>query len=77
MSVTVEELARLALPLTSEARAQLVDLLAASLHEEEPGPSDHRWLADASPRRDDVRSGRVKPIPGEEALRMVRDPLRR
>jgi putative addiction module component (TIGR02574 family) len=77
MAMTVEELASLAMSLPREARAQLLDLLAQSLDADEPGPFDEAWLDEARRRRDDVRSGRVQSIPGEEALRRVRDSLPR
>ena len=35
------------------------------------------WIAEAMRRRDEVRSGKVKTIPGPEALRKVRDTLKR
>jgi hypothetical protein len=35
------------------------------------------WIAEARRRRDDVRSGRVKTIPGDEALAQVRRALSR
>jgi len=76
MAVTIEELARLAMSLPREERAHLVDLLMESLDAEEPGPFDQLWLAEAKRRRDDVRSGRVQAIPGDEALRRVRDAIR-
>jgi len=69
MTVSIEELASLAMSLPREARAQLVDLLVESLDAEEAGPFDSLLLAEAKRRRDDVRSGRVQPIPGDEALR--------
>jgi hypothetical protein len=76
MAATVEELAQLAMSLPREARAHLIDLLVESLGDE-PGAFDHLWLAEARRRRDEVRSGQVQAIPGEQALRMVRDSLRR
>jgi hypothetical protein len=36
---------------------------------------DRLWLEFARRRLDDVRSGRVETIPGEEALREVREAL--
>jgi len=77
MAITVEELAEQAMTLPSEARARLVDLLVESLDADELGDIDRLWLAEATRRRDDVRSGRVRTIPGDEGLQMVRDSLRR
>ena len=39
--------------------------------------NDQLWVAEAKRRRDDVRSGSVETIPGEEALQKVRDVVRR
>jgi putative addiction module component (TIGR02574 family) len=77
MATTVEELAEMAMSLPPDARARLIDLLVESLDSEEPGPFDQLWLAEAKRRRDEVRSGQVQTIPGDEALRRIRDSLRR
>lgn len=71
MAVTFEELAAQIMWLPAEERAHLVDLLAESLDASELGPIDHAWLAQARHRNNEVKSGRVKPIPGDEALRSV------
>lgn len=76
MSTTWEELAEQAMALPTESRARLADRLVESLDVEELGPIDRLWTAEAIRRRDDVRTGRVKTINGEEALRKVRDSLR-
>ncbi len=72
MSMTVEQIAEEALALPSEARALLADRLAESLDPAEDGTVRQLWVAEALRRRDDVRSGRVKTIPGDEALARVR-----
>jgi putative addiction module component (TIGR02574 family) len=77
MGSTVEKLAKQAMTLPTESRARLADLLVESLDAEQLGSIDQLWIAEAKRRRDEVREGRVKTIPGEEALRMVRDALRR
>jgi hypothetical protein len=43
----------------------------------ELGPIDRLWITEAKRRRDEVRSGRVEAIPGDEALKKVRDIVRR
>ncbi len=63
--------------LSGESRAQLADLLVESLDAEALGPIDQRWLAEAKRRRDEVRKGRVKTIPGDEVLRRVRNAIKR
>jgi hypothetical protein len=63
--------------LPAESRAQLADLLVESLDADDLGHIDRLWVAEAKHRRDEVRSGRVEAIPGDEALRKVRDGVRR
>lgn len=72
MSLTVELITEEALALPSEARALLADHLVESLDPAEDGYARHLWIAEAIRRRDEVRSGRVQAIPGEEALARVR-----
>lgn len=62
--------------LSSDSRARLADRLVESLDIEELGPIDKLWVAEAIRRRDEVRSGSVETIEGEDALRKVRDSLR-
>jgi hypothetical protein len=77
MTTTVEQLAEQAMSLPAESRARLADLLVESLDADELGQIDRLWVAEAKRRRDEVRSGRVEAVPGEEALQKVRDVLRR
>jgi hypothetical protein len=77
MATTVEELAEQALNLPSESRARLADLLVESLDADELGHIDRLWVAEAKRRRNEVRDKRVQTVPGEEALRKVRDVLPR
>jgi len=75
MATTFQQLAEQAMGLPSEARAQLADLLVESLDGDELGRVEQLWLAEAKQRRDEVRSRSVNTIPGEEALRKVRESL--
>ena len=75
MATTWEQLAEQAMSLSSDSRARLADRLVESLDNEELGPIDHLWVAEAMRRRDEVRSGSVDTIDGEDALRKVRDSL--
>jgi len=77
MATTIERLAEQALKLPTEARARLADLLVESLDAEEIGRIERLWAAEAIRRRDEVRSGRVKTIPADEARRKVRRAVRR
>jgi len=72
MSLTIEQIAEEALALPSEARALLADRLAESPDPLEDGYILKLWVAEARTRRDDVRNGLVKTIPGQEALDRVR-----
>ena len=76
MSTTVEQLAEQAMNLPSESRAKLADLLVESLDADELGRIEQMWVMEAKRRRDEVRSGKVKSIPGAVGLRKVRDTLK-
>lgn len=77
MATSVEQLAEQAMSLPSESRARLADLVVESLDANDLGRIDRLWAAEAIRRRDEVRAGRVQTVPGEEALRKVRDAVRR
>lgn len=77
MSFTIEQIAEEALSLPSEARALLADRLAESLDPLEDGYIRQLWVAEARTRRDDVRNGVIKTIPGQEALERVRKSVAR
>ncbi|HEX3186995.1 MAG TPA: addiction module protein [Pyrinomonadaceae bacterium] len=76
MATTVEQLAKQAMSLPSESRARLADLLVESLEDDDLGQTEQLWLKEAKRRRDEVRTGSVGTISGDEALRVVRDSLR-
>ena len=54
-----------ALKLDEAERARLVEALAASLYGRDLG---HDWEEEIQRRIDDVDSGRVEPIPGDEVF---------
>lgn len=70
MIISVDELATKAMSLSGEARALLAERLVESLDQES---AIEIWLTEAKKRRDEVRSGRVKPIPGVEVMASVRE----
>ena len=72
MAATVEQITEEALALPSEARALLADRLVESLDPTEDGYIRQLWVKEALNRRDDIRLGRVQPIPGNEAMARVR-----
>jgi putative addiction module component (TIGR02574 family) len=70
MNISVDDLATKAMALSGEARAQLAERLVESLDQESVCEI---WLIEAKRRRDEVRNGRVEPIPGIEAMESVRE----
>ncbi len=77
MSTKVEQLAEQAMNLPGESRARLADLLVESFDADALTEIDQLRLSEAKRRRDEVRAGKVKTIPGDDALLIVRDSLRR
>jgi putative addiction module component (TIGR02574 family) len=75
MATTFEQLAQQAMRLPTESRAKLADLLVESLAGEDVSRVEQLWLSEAKRRRDEVREGKVKTIPGDEAMKKVRDSL--
>ncbi len=69
MATSVEELATKAMALPGEARALLAERLVESLNDESVSEI---WLTETKKRRDEVRSGQIKPIPGVKVMEEVR-----
>jgi putative addiction module component (TIGR02574 family) len=72
MAFTLEQLAQEAMKLPAASRAVLADQIVESLDFAEPDEIQRLWVAEALRRRDEVRSGTIKPIPGEEVMAEVR-----
>jgi putative addiction module component (TIGR02574 family) len=72
MPLTIAQLEQEAMQLPAASRAQLADKLVESLDSAELDEIQKLWTEEAIRRRDEVRSGRVKPIPGDEVLAEVR-----
>ena len=77
MKLTVEQIAEEALSLSSDARALLADRLVESLDPAEDNDIRQLWMAEACRRQDDVRSGRVRTIPGDVALAQVKQAIKK
>ena len=77
MATKLENVTAQAMSLPTESRARLADRLVESLDADELGGLDRLWIAEAKRRRDELRTGSVKPIRGDVALRRVRDAARR
>ena len=72
MVMSVDEITKEAIKLEPSARAALADRLIESLESEEPDEIQRLWAADAIRRRDEVRTGKVQPVAGEQVLDEVR-----
>ena len=72
MPLTLDQLADEAMQLPSASRALLAERIVESLDLAETDEIQRLWAAEAIRRRDEVRSGRVQPIPGDEVLAEVR-----
>ena len=68
---TVEELITEALSLPSASRVLLVEKLIESLEFDVDETIQTLWIAEAKQRRDEIRTGIIQPIPGEEALSQI------
>ncbi len=72
MAMTVEQIAAEAMSLPNEDRALLADKLVEGLDPIPGGRIDAIWADEARRRLDDVRSGQVRTISGEEVAERVR-----
>jgi len=72
MSFTLEQLAEEAMHLPAASRAELTERLVQSLDAADNDEVQRAWAAEAIRRRDEVHSGRVQPIDGEQVLAEVR-----
>lgn len=71
-----EDLIKEAVSLPVELRARLVDELLKSLNPSQ-AEIDELWAAEAERRVDEIESGKVQPIPGEQVFRELRKRLGR
>ena len=72
MHMRVEDIADEALALPSEARALLADRLVESLDPAEDGYIHDLWASEVTRRLQDLRTGVVSGIPGEDAIANLR-----
>ena len=72
MPLTLEQLTAEAMQLPVESRIVLADKLVESLDSPELDSIQRLWTAEAIRRRDEVRSGQVKSISGEQVLQEIR-----
>ena len=72
--ISTEELISEAVSLPLDIRLQIVERLLHSLHPTQKG-IDELWAAEAERRVKEIKSGTVKPVPGDEVFRKIRDRL--
>jgi putative addiction module component (TIGR02574 family) len=72
MPMTVDQLVAEALNLPTEARAELADRLVETLDAGDLTELDKAWAAEARRRADELISGKVQGIPGEEVFAETR-----
>ena len=77
MPLTLDQLAEEAMQLPPSARALLAERMVESLEAGERDEVERAWAAEAVRRRDEVRSGRVQPVPGDQVLAEVRNAVGR
>jgi putative addiction module component (TIGR02574 family) len=70
MQSTVDDLEVRALGLPPDERARLLERLIASF--EPKSPAQVAWMQLAASRREDVKSGRISMVPGQEALERIK-----
>ncbi len=68
MTAALKDIAATVEQLPTKDRAYLAERLIASLDE---GDLERQWAGEAIRRRDEVRSGQVKPIPAAEVYRRI------
>ena len=70
--IKTKELFDEAVSLPVEIRSQLVDKLLRSLHPLQK-EIDELWAAEAEKRVEEIKSGKVKAIPGDEVFKKILD----
>lgn len=74
MKTKVQSLTETAVLLPVEDRVYLVEQLLASLDQADV---ERQWAREAKCRRDEVRTGQVMPVPGDEVYQRVDDILKK
>lgn len=70
--LSTKEIIDQATSLPTEERAVVIDSLLKTLNPTND-EIDRKWIEVAKKRLDELRSGEVKPIPGEEVFRKIND----
>jgi putative addiction module component (TIGR02574 family) len=74
MTATLKNIAKTVVQLPPRDRAFLAERLLDSLDESD---IEQAWIDEAKRRRDEVRSGKVQPIPAEDVYRRIEKLLKK
>ncbi|MBM3841637.1 MAG: addiction module protein [Verrucomicrobia bacterium] len=77
MPATIEQILEEALALPDDSRLLLAERLVESVNSSTSPDLEARQLAEVQRRMADVEAGRVELVPGSDALREVREAVRR
>ena len=77
MDARFEEIVASALKLPERERVRLAQDLIASLDQDVDPDVEALWLAEAERRLDELRSGKVRGVPADEAFARARNALRK
>lgn len=77
MKLTVEQITAAALSLSCDERTLLADRLVESLDPREDAELHALWATEAQRRLEEVRSGKVKAIPGDVVFAQLRELLKK
>ncbi|MCP4219941.1 MAG: addiction module protein [bacterium] len=77
MQTTIDQLYNQALRLPDESKASLAERLVEYLEMQTPHEPESYHVTTAKRRRDEIRSGSIQPMAGEEAPARVRDMKKR
>ena len=77
MPLTLDQLAEEAMQLPPASRALLAERMVESLDAGDRDEIERAWTTEALRRRDEVRSGRVQSIPGEQVVAEIRNAVGR
>jgi len=72
MDLSLEELSKQVMRLPRETRAILADRIAESLSSADLDEIQRLWAKEATRRLEEIESGKVKAIPGEDVLAEIR-----
>lgn len=68
---SIKDFIREASDLSVEDRAMIIDSLLRTLNKPDPD-IDRAWSEDARRRLDEMRSGRIRPVPGDEVFSKIK-----